>query len=267
MIHITLPKSHGAQALFSPLEHHMLIYAMFENNLEAQLFVDSATQPKAGMIAYKNRFVFGGDPNQSAFNIDLSHYFAEANIPPKKDRAFLATFTSDAWIPTLNELFKKYEIILGSRLYFQTDKLDPNFTSTLPEGFSLQHVTPDFLNSDIGKLELLKEEIYSERTSLDDFFAKGFGLCSVYKNEIAGWCLSEYNTGDRCELGIATLEPHQRKGIATTLVKAFLAEAAQRGYRYIGWKCWEKNEASVATARKTGFSLTGHEQAMVAIHK
>ena len=54
----------------------MLIHAMFEDNLEAQLIVDSATQPKAGMIAYKNRFVFGGDPNQSAFNIDLSHYFA-----------------------------------------------------------------------------------------------------------------------------------------------------------------------------------------------
>lgn len=267
MIHIASPKSHGAQALFSPLEHHTLIHAMFENNLEAQLFVDSATQPKAGMIAYKNRFVFGGDPNQSTFNSDLLHYFAEANIPPKKDRAFLATFTSDAWIPTLNELFKKYELILGSRLYFKTDKPEPNFAPTLPESFSLRYVTPDFLNSNIGRLELLKEEIYSERTSLEEFFAKGFGLCPVYKNEIAGWCLSEYNTGDRCEIGIATLEPHQRKGIATILAKAFLAEAAQRGYRHIGWKCWERNEASVATARKAGLSFAGREQAMVAIFK
>jgi GNAT superfamily N-acetyltransferase len=266
MIQITSPKSHPASELFHPLEHHMLIHALFENNLEAQLFVDNPTQPKAGLIAYKNRFVFGGDPNQKVFNADLLQYFTETMIPPKKDRAFLATFISDAWIPTLNELFKNYELILDSRLYFEI-ALDSKYEFILPDGFSLQHVTPEFLASSIRGLEPLMEEIHSERISLDDFFAKGFGLCPVYENQIAGWCLSEYNTGDRCEIGIATLEPHQRKGIATALTKAFLAEAAQRGYRHVGWKCWERNEASVATARKAGLSLVGREQALVAILK
>ena len=100
---------------------------------------------------------------------------------------------------------------------------------------------------------------------MDDFFSKSFGLIPVYENQVAGWCLSEYNTGDHCEIGIATLEPHQRKGIATILTKAFLAEAAQRGYRHVGWDCWERNEASASTARKAGFTLTHHEQAMVII--
>lgn len=266
MIQITPSKSHPARELFHPLEHHLLIYALFENNLEAQLFVDNPTQPKAGLIAYKNRLVFGGDPNQSAFTLSLLQYFEEATFSPRKERAFLATFTSDAWIPTLKELFKQYELILAPRLYFEITPVS-NFEPTLPDGFSLHQVTPEFLASDIRGLEELKEEIFSERTSLEDFFAKGFGLCPVYNNQLAGWCLSEYNTNDRCEIGIATLEPHQRKGIATTLTKAFLAEAAKRGYHHIGWKCWEKNEASVATARKAGFSLVGHEQAMVAIFK
>ena len=52
----------------------MLIHAMFEDNLEAQLFVDSATQPKAGMIAYKNRFVFGGD-RENAVGINVEDDF------------------------------------------------------------------------------------------------------------------------------------------------------------------------------------------------
>ena len=266
MINITSPKSHPAHGLFRPLEHHMLIHALFENNLEAQLFVDSATQSKAGLIAYKNRLVFGGDPNQNAFNADLLQYFSETTIPPKKERAFLATFTSDAWIPTLQELFKEYELILAPRLYFETTP-DSKAAPTLPDGFSLHQVTPEFLAGSIRGMETLIEEIHSERTSVDDFFAKGFGLCPVYENQIAGWCLSEYNTGDRCEIGIATLEPHQRRGIATALVSAFLTEAVQRGYHHVGWKCWERNEASVATARKAGLTLVGREQALVAIQK
>ena len=56
MIHIAPSVAHEARALFSSLEHHALIYALFENNLEAQLFIDDATQPKAGMIAYRNNF-------------------------------------------------------------------------------------------------------------------------------------------------------------------------------------------------------------------
>ena len=266
MIHIAPSVAHEARALFSSLEHHALIYALFENNLEAQLFIDDATQPKAGMIAYKNRIVFGGDPNQGRFNTDLLQYFAETTFSPRKERAFLATFTSETWIPTLKEIFQKYEIFLGTRSYFKTTP-HPQDMPTLPDGFSLHHVTPEFLASDIGGLETLKEEIHSERTSLEDFFENGFGLCPVYENQIAGWCLSEYNTGDRCEIGIATLEPHQRKGIATIHTKTFLIEAEQRGYHHIGWKCWERNEASVATARKAGFSLVQQEQAMVAIFK
>ncbi len=266
MIQLSPNEAQVARAIFAPLEHHTMVYAFFENNLEAKLFVDNASQPTAGMIAYKNRYAFGGDPNQNAFNAGILQHFAETELAPRKGRAFLASFTSEAWIQTLQNLFQDDEVIIDSRLYLQITP-EQNTPPALPDGFTLHTVTPEFLSSGIGGMDLLMEEIHSERTSPEDFFAKGFGICPVYENQIAGWCLSEYNTNDRCEVGIATLEPHQRKGIATTLTKIFLNEAARHGIRHVGWKCWEQNQASVATAYKAGFSLVHREQAVVVIYK
>jgi len=75
--------------------------------------------------------------------------------------------------------------------------------------------------------------------------------------------MSEYNVGDRCEIGIATVEKHQRKGIAALVTGSFLAEAHRRGYTRVGWDCWTRNEASGATARKAGFTLVEEYPATV----
>jgi GNAT superfamily N-acetyltransferase len=264
VINIAPSKFPIMRELFRPLEHHLLISALFENNLKAQVLTDNDTQLQAGLIAYNSHFILGGDPGQAAFNTDLCRHFVETVIPSRNGDGFLVTFTSDSWMPTLNEIFSGYEVIHAPRLYFE---ILPNPASeiALPKGFSLHHVTPELLAGNIGGLDALREEMCSERTSVDDFFDRSFGLCPVYENQVAGWCLSEYNTGDRCEIGIATLEAHQRKGIATILTRAFLIEAVRRGYQRVGWDCWEKNIASVATARKAGFTLKQREQAVVVL--
>jgi RimJ/RimL family protein N-acetyltransferase len=100
---------------------------------------------------------------------------------------------------------------------------------------------------------------------VDDFLDQSFGLCPVYDEEVAGWCLSEYNIDDRCEMGIATLENHQRKGIATLETRYFLNEAHRLGYRRIGWDCWKNNIASGATARKAGLHLVEEYPASVVV--
>jgi RimJ/RimL family protein N-acetyltransferase len=252
--------------LFKSLEHHLLIRALFEGNLIAKIFADGKPQPRAGLIAYNGRFVLGGDPDNESFNDDIAAYFRETVIPSLNGEGFLVTFTSDAWIPTLNKLFTGNEIILAPRLYFEITP-DQNREVNLPERFSIQTVGTELMKSNMEGLETLREEMCSERTSVDDFLDKSFGVCPVYENQIVGWCLSEYNTGDRCEIGIATLHPHQRKGIATAITRAFLIEAAKRDYQHVGWDCWERNQASVATAYKAGFDKKHREQAMIIIPK
>jgi GNAT superfamily N-acetyltransferase len=264
-----IPAAHASiRPLFRDLEHHLLVEAFFEGKLPANLFVDDTERPRAGLLAYNNRFLFGGDPNRADFNAALHHYFTEKVIPLRKaagSDGILLYYSPADWLPRLDEVFSGFETFQAPREYYQMTTPDPAPDIDLPAGFSLHLISPAFMESGIQGLEALREEMCSERTSVEDFLAHSFGICPVYENEIAGWCLSEYNTGGGCEIGIATLEPHQRQGLATQLTKAFLAEAARRGYTRIGWDCWKRNQPSAATARKAGFTLLEEYPAFVAL--
>jgi GNAT superfamily N-acetyltransferase len=219
------------------------------------------------LLAYNNRLLLAGNSALPAFNVALREYFWETLIPARQaagSDAVLACFT-DGWEPVLDEIFRGCEIIHAPRQYYQIENPDPAPELRLPAGFSLQPVTAEFLASGISGLDALREEMCSERTSVEDFLEKSFGICPVCENTLAGWCLSEYNFGTRCEIGIATLEPYQRQGLATLTTKAFLAEAARRGYTHIGWDCWTRNLASAATARKAGLTLVEDYPAVVAV--
>ena len=98
------------------------------------------------------------------------------------------------------------------------------------------------------------EEMRSERLTVEAFFERSFGYCVVREGAIVGWCMSEYNAGDRCELGIGTAEEHRRRGLATLSGSAVIREAVSRGITDIGWHCHERNMASVATADRLGFT-------------
>ncbi len=165
MINIDPTQQTGVRKLFKALEHHLLISTLFENDLKAQVFVDNDHQPHSGLIAYNSRFLFGGDPLQAKFNADLRHHFVETVIPARNGEPFLAAFTSDAWIPTLNTIFDGYEVILAPRLYFEITPT-PASDITLPDGFTLQHVTRELLASNIGGLDTLREEMLSVKPLL-----------------------------------------------------------------------------------------------------
>jgi RimJ/RimL family protein N-acetyltransferase len=77
--------------------------------------------------------------------------------------------------------------------------------------------------------------------------------------------MSEYNVGNRCEIGIATSEKHRQKGLATLSTKLFLNEAHRRGYTRVGWDCWARNVPSVSTARKAGLAFVEEYPALVVV--
>jgi GNAT superfamily N-acetyltransferase len=188
----------------------------------------------------------------------MARTFSNELIPAHRARgndAYLVYASGEGWNTVIQELFLDCQLYYGTRQYYEITGFGPKPDLRLPDGFSVQLITPEFLSSDVAGMDAVREEICSERASVDDFLARSFGLCPVHSNEVAGWCMSEYNVGDRCEIGIATAGKHQRKGIATLVTWYFLAEAHRRGYTRVGWDCWTRNEASSATARKAGFTL------------
>ena len=267
MREIFLPDIQPARSLFRELERsHALVSALFEGCATARLFVDDAKAPKSGVIVCNSRVLCAGDASQGDFTQEMDDCFADELIPAHKslgNDAYLVYSSDTAWEPRLPALFRDRQIYHGTRQYYEITNFAPKPAPDLPPGFSLQMITPEFLSSDVVGLDALRQEMCSERASVEDFLRRSFGLCPLYANEVAGWCMSEYNVGDRCEIGIATAEKHQRKGIATLVTRSFLAEAHRRGYNRVGWDCWTRNVASVATARKAGFTLVEEYPAAV----
>jgi len=96
----------------------------------------------------------------------------------------------------------------------------------------------------------------SERLSVEEFLEKSFGYVVIHGGRVVGFCMSEYNTGNRCELGIATNEAYQRRGLAKMTAVATIRHALEVGIDEIGWHCAANNAASVATAESLGFERT-----------
>jgi GNAT superfamily N-acetyltransferase len=256
-----------ARPLFSALERsHALVAAFFEGCAFARLFVDHADAPQSAVIVCNSRVLCAGDPSQIDFLGEMARIFSDELIPAHCARgndAYLVYASDEAWNTSLQNLFSGRQLYHGRRQYYEITAFAPRMDLQLPNSFAMHLITPEFLSSGLSGLEAVREEMCSERASVEDFLAQSFGLCPVHSNEVAGWCMSEYNVGDRCEIGIATAENHQRKGIATLTTWAFLAEAHRRGYTRVGWDCWERNVASVATARKAGFTLVEEYPAVV----
>lgn len=267
MPEVSAPDYHIARPIFHELERsHALVAAFFEGCATARLFVDHVETPRTGVIVCNSRVLCVGDSTRTGFLDEMEQSFSKELIPAHIARgndAYLVYACGDGWDAALQYLFPARDLYHGTRQYYETTDYVPKIDLQLPEGFSMQLITPEFISSNLEGLGAVQDEMCSERASVDDFLERSFGICPIYENEIAGWCMSEYNVGERCEIGIATAPNHQHKGIATLTTHYFLAEAHRRGYTRVGWDCWTRNEASAATARKAGFTLVEEYPAVV----
>ena len=186
------------------------------------------------------------------------------------DESLMLFHSGGGWGEQIGAILPDKSPIAAARHYYRFRQPRYDWRNLLPAGFTLREVNAAFLTAPRANRDALLDELCSERPSAEDFLARSFGLCPVAADEgaasgeIAGWCLSEYNTGDCCEVGIATLAPHQRRGLATATGLAFCELAHARDIRQIGWHCFAANRPSVATALKIGFELAAERQAYMA---
>jgi RimJ/RimL family protein N-acetyltransferase len=246
------------------MHYNLAVQAILGGSVPAEIYVDDPTLPQVALTQSKQRYYLAGSPENQVFNDDLHRRLAgprSAHQNKSDSDLFILYYEpADAWEETLDALLRDVDPIRFQREYYTIwtagDKSDPSSTP-LPEGFTLHYVDQELLAQEhLRNLDDLLEELCSERQSVEDFLARSFGFCLLHGDEVAGWCLSEYNTAGRCEVGIATFEPHRRRGLGTAMVAALLAHAPSQGISYVGWHCYATNVASAATARKAGFVKT-----------
>ncbi len=266
---VPLPPGELAKArpLLSPLADHLLLVPSILAGLTpATLYVDDIAAPQTAVTWFHGKVLLAGQADleraTAVRHLLLTQYHKEAHSANLE--AFILHATAE-WQVAAANLLPDLKAIPALRCYYRLDARNGHWQTTIPADFQLRQVDASLLaDPTLKNVAWVTEEMVSERPSITDFLDKSFGYCLVHQNEIIAWCMSEYNTGSRCELGIATAEAWQRRGLAKVTATAVISEALQRGIHDIGWICWANNRPSVQTAESLGF--TRAQEQLVYLH-
>ncbi len=260
--------------LFSGFSDYLAVSAALAGQSPATVYLDDLLQPNVALLHVQRRFFLAGNANLPGVIQALNNLFKEQLYPQARaagDEGYVLHFT-EHWANVIKD-----GVLAGmnSDLYWAQyyhfhigqEHLNNQPPMALPDGFSIQIVDRKMVErQDLENRHELFLEMQSERPSVDAFLEKSFGLVLIKGNcQVAGWCLSEYNLGDRCEVGIAVDARFRRLGLGTALGKAFIDQAVGLGYREIGWHCWQWNQPSQAAALKIGFAFEHERPAYLAL--
>jgi RimJ/RimL family protein N-acetyltransferase len=244
--------------LFAAMGDHLAVSALLAGDATGQVYADDLARPAVALAWVNRRLYLAGSPGDASAIGPLRQLFAETIDPQAATTGMAALvlhYAPDDWERSIQEaILGNRRWAKAQRQFYTCDALSADWHTLLQQGFTLRPVDAALLaDSRLEHREALMAEMCSERASVADFLAHSFGVCALRGDEIAGWCLSEYNSGDRCEVGIETLAPYQRRGLGTAMTLALVEEAFARGLRQVGWHCYAENVPSVATALRAGF--------------
>jgi GNAT superfamily N-acetyltransferase len=231
------------RSLWGRMGSHLAVESILGGRTAARMFVDDADEPRAAMTWTGHRLYLVGDVGGAGFGEIL-----DTEYVPTHGR-FVAYCGSEA-IDGAEGLLSGYRVERRGRLYYAGDPSTRMWAAEPPGGYIVQPITGALLGRGLVNTDRVGEEMASERSSVEEFLDKSFGFVAVCGGEIACWCMSEYNVGDRCEVGIETAAEHRGRGLAGLVAGAMFGHAAGVGIRRIGWHCWADNHASVATAER-----------------
>jgi len=250
-------KSVAALPLWAGLEGHLAVASVLAGTVPGSVYVDDSGAPRSVLVQAGDRFHLAGSPAGDAWRRSLRSFFLRQANPPRPEMEGWGAFVvypGTEWQPAVPEILPAGDHVPQQHLYLEMDALRAGPPAPLPPGFRQRPVDGALLAEEgLGRLDELREEMVSECPSVEFFLAHRFGVCLEAGGRLAGWCLSEYDTGERCEVGIETAPEHRRRGLATRMVLALAAEARSRGIARLGWHSYQDNAPSVATALRAGF--------------
>jgi GNAT superfamily N-acetyltransferase len=249
---------HRTAALLAPLETNLSLLSLLDGKTNGRIFTDHPDFPSAVLVELGHHLFLAGVPGSTGF-IQNAHESLHQIILPQAQAAgndlFMLHMAQETWDGPAQTILEGLYPILRTRQYFECCSLDRDWREILPSGFELRPVDADLVVQDYLKhMDTLHEELCSERSSVADFLDKSFGFAALHGEDLAAWCLSEYNMPGRCEVGVATMEEYQKRGLGTVVSLALVEHALSQGIQRIGWHCWKWNTASSALAARAGFA-------------
>ncbi len=241
--------------LWMGMHIHLAVESILAGATEASMFADDAFAPHGAVTWTGHRLYLTG-------KIDRS--FSSAIEKFAMNREGFVAYPSAEALEEAEALLANYNVKRRVRLYYEGNPTTRMWAIKPQEGYSVERITDELLSRRLVDTDLVRDEMCSERVSVDEFLAKGFGFAAIHGGCFVCWCTSEYNLVDRCEVGIETVVGHRKRGLASLVASEMLKHAASIGIKRVGWHCWADNTASVATAEKLGLSRVAEYTSLVA---
>ena len=248
--------------LWRGLEFNLEIGAILAGLKSGRVVVDDPVRPRAGLLWDKKiTFFVGGDARRPGSGASLADEIARAAAEVGEGYSrWFRIGCGPGWERVIEEDLRDPSPVKARRVVYEYRRAKPlrvkppvDWRANLPPGFAVIRVDQGLLaRTDLTYLPYLLEELQGTWRELALFFRHGFGFAAASRDAVVAWCLSEYNTGRQCGIGVETLREFQRRGLGTAVVAALVEECLARDIRP-QWHAAEENLASVALARKAGF--------------
>lgn len=257
---------HIAKDLLHRIQYQTVLHTILSDQTPGRVYVDKKIAPKLAFAQFKQRAFLAGDPDPNFIPLLREFVFTEVkrNCEESDVPFFRLTVDDPRWLKIFRTTLEFEHPIQTEYRIYQKKSVLPLKKILIPEGFKMLSVDRTLIQKAFpGKGDLL-EEMSSERESVDAFIESSFGIAAFISGSLAGWCLSEYNFQDQCEIGIATLLSYRRIGLAKAMTYTFQNQAIENGIKTLLWHCFASNQASCQTALSTGFKLVdSHEVLML----
>jgi RimJ/RimL family protein N-acetyltransferase len=239
------------------MTHNLSPAAVIDGICPGRVWVDKLSSPSTALIDTPEGHFLAGERPRGTVAASLRRLITETIYQRGRVEdwwLFCLHYPDQDWRKTLEGLLGETYPVWDYQQYFILERLRLDCREGLPEGFVVRRVDEDLLADDhLANVNRLRSYATSNFGSLAAFSENGFGFCTVHGKEIASWCMADCVSGNRCEIGIHTVEQYRKRGLATRTVAAAIEYCLSRGLEHIGWHCWSNNLASGATARAVGF--------------
>lgn len=225
---------------FSPLQY--MLDTVVENPKLAHIYTDKELNPTCCVLLFGHYLWVAGNVAENTNDIAsiLNHTSLDVLIV-FYDNSASAMAIKAQYMSVYDNVRSLYKQLPKVQDYNYTDRIMP--------------ISKKLLQSGVNNIEMIADEVEETATydSIETFCQIGIGFTYVIDNEVCAFCTSEYQSKSSIAIGIEVNEKYQCQGIASDMVHMFLQEAAKRQLE-VYWDCWQKNEPSVRTALKCGFS-------------
>jgi GNAT superfamily N-acetyltransferase len=243
--------------LFRALEFHLTSAAVLDGQNPGRVFVDDLARPQSAFMFSPEGCYLAGNPDQ-VFNRALNDVLHGSVLgEPVEALGFICS--SASWVEQLAVVLDPHQPIKILRRHYVCRELKYDWRANVPDGFAVHRIDEALLSRPGLRIpDHIKGWMENNWGSTADFMQRGLGFVTTHTDavgtvQVVSWSLADCRSGDACEIGIRTVEPYRRRGLATITAAAAVNEALSSGFSRVGWQCSEDNWGSIRTAEKVGF--------------